>query len=1006
MALLSDTFWSQATFPSAANREHAEHGIVSFIDASNKLSDADPSVSKFADEMVVSADGRELLDAVFGNSPFLTQCILKDPMWFRDLIQDGSELACEKVIDATLKLKASELDEATTMRELRVAKRRIALGIAIADLGGVWEWPEVTKYLSAFADAAIGVACAHVLRRCAAREGLRLKSESDPEHDSGYFILAMGKLGAGELNYSSDIDLICLFDPERIDTDDDDGLLQHVVRMTRSLARILDERTIDGYVFRVDLRLRPDPASTPLAISVLAAETYYESLGQNWERAAMIKARVVAGDLDCGNTFLNNLRPFVWRKSLDFAAIEDIHSIKRQIHAHKGGGEIAVEGHDIKTGRGGIREIEFFAQTQQLIWGGRELDLRTRRTIEAIEVLVEIGQVSRSTANDLKTAYRFLRTLEHRLQMRNDEQTQKLPSTTEDISDLAVFMGYSGSDDFRTELIQQLQNVQQHYGDLFGAEPSLAANDEISGSLSFTGSESDQDTLQTLSRIGFQDPSRVDSAIRSWHHGRVRATRTTRARELLTALTPTILKEISDQSDPDATFGRFDAFLSELPAGVQLFTMFQAYPQILGLIAEIMGEAPRLASHLGRRPNLLDSVLSVDFYEPLGNMDELLSECRDALSDTQFFEDILDATRLWNGDKRFQVGIQMMRKVVNPANAAEHLSDIAETVIKILVPSVIDEFESKHGLINGGRFCILALGKLGSRELTPSSDLDLVFIYDCEDLSSESDGVKPLAVSQYYGRLGQRIISAMMSRTAEGTLYEVDMRLRPSGNKGPISTSLEGFQKYYQDAAWTWEFMTLVRSRPVFETDDMGTDVRHTIESILRNHRDQSALSTDISAMRARIEKQYPTRSPWAIKHVPGGLVDIDFIAQYLVLANATEQPDILQHNSKSIFSTAKRSRLISDQAADTLIDAALLYQQLSTFLSLVIEGALDDEGVTQLSERLKRDVAEIVESESFEKLQERLVDTEADVRHMFEMIVGPLSDDAGLNEDEIPTQD
>lgn len=1007
MSFLDHTFWASCTFPSAADKESAERGMTSFIETAGNLvgsdvSDSD-SIEEFAHQITQADDGIALLEAVFGNSPFLTQCILRDLIWFRHLIEKGSDIVADEIIQSTRALKKQDLDEPSTMRELRVAKRRMAVTIALADISGVWDWPMVTTSLSQFADEAISVACAFVLKKCAARGGLNLLSEDDPESGSGYFVLAMGKLGARELNYSSDIDLICLFDPEQINTDDFDELQQHVIRMTRSLARILDERTVDGYVFRVDLRLRPDPASTPLAISVLAAETYYESLGQNWERAAMIKARVAAGDMACGKVFLDNLRPFVWRKSLDFAAIEDIHSIKRQIHAHKGGAEIAVEGHDIKTGRGGIREIEFFAQTQQLIWGGREVELRTCRTIDAINVLVELGQVTREVADALEVSYGFLRNLEHRIQMRNDEQTQKLPDTPEEIATLAIFMGYQTPDDFRADLVRHLSTVQHHYGELFGAAPSLSANSEISGSLSFTGAESDTDTLQTLQRIGFQEPSRIDNAIRAWHHGRVRATRSTRARELLTELTPTILKEIAKQSDPDATFGRFDDFLSGLPAGVQLFSMFQAFPKLLGLIAEIMGEAPRLASHLGRRPSLLDSVLSADFYDPLGSIEDLEKECRELLGDAQFFEDVLDAMRLWNGDKRFQVGIQLLRKALSAEDASTHFSDIAETVLRVLIPLVIEEFESKHGAVTGGRFCILALGKLGSQELTPASDLDLIFIYDCDDLSSESDGSKPLAVSQYYGRLGQRIISAVMARTAEGTLYEVDMRLRPSGNKGPISTAFDGFIKYYNESAWTWEHMTLVRTRPVFDTKGLGTEVKGTIDRILCKHRDVQALASDVATMRARIQNQYKKPCPWAIKHTPGGLVDVDFIAQYLVLAHGEENPEILCKKSHDIIQAAAKLDFINQQDAQALMSAASLYQQVLTFLSLVIEGELTNERVAQFSSALRRDLIEITDSENFEDLEKRLVDTEGRTRHIFERVVGTVGDAPSTPDEDIP---
>lgn len=1004
MAFRFDQYWAEARFPSPSDEESADRELASFIEATEKFRDDEnpeaQQIANFGREMANHKEAIAMLRAIFGNSPFLTQCVLRDLTWFQNLVQIGSDLASDEIIKSVRALKSQDLDEATTMRELRIAKRRIALTIALADIGEIWSWPTVTECLSRFADETISVACTFALRKCAARGGLVLKSETEPEKGCGYFVLAMGKLGAGELNYSSDIDLICLFDPERIETDDYDGLQSHAIRMTRSLSKVLDERTTDGYVFRVDLRLRPDPGSTPLAISVLAAETYYESLGQNWERAAMIKARVVAGDIECGREFLENLRPFVWRKSLDFAAIEDIHSIKRQIHAHKGGGEIAVEGHNIKLGRGGIREIEFFAQTQQLIWGGRETALRTRRTIEAISVLVELGQVSREVADVLELAYGFLRDLEHRLQMRNDEQTQKLPDTAEEIAKLATFLGYATTVEFRSELFHHLSLVQHHYGELFGAAPSLSANSDIGGSLSFTGAESDPNTLDTLNKLGFHDANRIDNAIRAWHHGRVRATRSTRARELLTELTPTILAEIAKQPDPDATFGRFDDFLSGLPAGIQLFTMFQAFPKILGLIAEIMGEAPRLATHLGRRPILLDSVLSADFYDPLGDIEELSQECGSLLGDAQFFEDILDATRLWDGDKKFQVGIQLLRKALTPADASRHLSNIAETALKVLVPRVIQEFEQKHGSVAGGRFCILALGKLGSRELTPASDLDLIFVYDCDDLGDESDGQKPLAASQYYGRLGQRIINAIMARTAEGTLYEADLRLRPSGNKGPISTSLEGFKRYYEESAWTWEHMTLVRSRAVFDTHELGQDVEHAVRAILQQSRDQKTIAKEVATMRGRIEKQYKTKCPWAIKHVAGGLVDVDFISQYLVLANAKESPEIVKNTSQDIISIAIQLGAIDKTDGQALKDAARLYQQLSTFLALAIEGTLTDDRVAQFSPSLIRDLTDITDAKDFEDLTRQLVDTEARTRHIFERVVGPV-DDAPIESDE-----
>lgn len=978
-----------ACLPPAASAEQAARGREDYLERLRLEGDAAPELTAVTDAFANTPAGRKLLDAVFGNSPFLTQCLLREPTWLGRLLLEGADALSAEIIAETRGAIAALPDEASIMRALRINKRRLALTAALADIGGLWSLYQVTGALSDFADAAASAAACYVIRRAAARGAFTLKNEDNPQAGSGFIVIGMGKLGSRELNYSSDIDLIFLFDPDCIETNDRDGLQQHAIRMTRTLARILDERTVDGYVFRVDLRLRPDPGSTPLAISVLAAETYYESLGQNWERAAMIKARPIAGDIAAGEDFIGHLRPFIWRKNLDFAAIQDIHSIKRQIHAHKGGAEVAINGHDIKTGRGGIREIEFFAQTQQLIWGGREPSVRAIRTVDAIRHLVALSQVEPAVADELEAAYEFLRHVEHRLQMQRDEQTQTLPDDDAGIAEIGAFCGYADAADFRCDLLYHLRIVERHYGDLFEDSPTLTGHDAEAGNLSFTGTGSDPDTLTTLRRYGFKDPEIIDKSIRAWHHGRVRATRSTRARELLTELTPTLLEAIAKQPNPDATFIRFDAFLSGLPAGIQLFSMFHAYPELLQLLAEIMGEAPRLADHLNRRPSLLDSVLSPDFYDPLPDIDALRVDCAEALTDVLFFEDILDATRRWNSDRRFQIGVQLLRGVISAGAAAGYFSDIADAVLQTLIPQTISEFEKNHGSVPGGQFCTLALGKLGSRELTPSSDIDLIFIYTSEQQDIISDGKRPLPASQYFSRLGQRIINAIASMTAEGTLYEVDMRLRPSGNKGPIATALEGFERYYKETAWTWEHMALVRARVIFATGSIGSAVEQIVRETLISERDRTTTAGEIAKMRGRIEKQYATSCIWAIKQVSGGQVDVDFLAQYLVLVNAREHPDILSSDAGIVFQRAAEFGLINADDAIILGDAKSLYRDLQTFLALTIEGDMTDPKVDGFSEPLREDLALVSGSQDFAALSARLIDTQTAVREIFIRLLG-----------------
>ena len=517
----------------------------------------DTDLASWAESLARDAGGRALLEAVFGNSPFLTQCLLREQRFLRGLLADGPEAGFAALLSGLRADTVTMSESAPLMRALRIAKRRAALLIGLADLCGLWDLAAVTVALSRLAETALSIAAAHLLRRAANNGDFILRHPEDPEKESGLIIIGMGKLGAFELNYSSDIDIIIFYDEEHI---------SYTGRKS-----IQEERTADGYVFRSDLRLRPDPGATPPAISLTAAELYYEGFGQNWERAALIKARPVAGDRAAGEAFIRFLRPFIWRKNLDFAAIQDIHSIKRQIYAHKGGAHIAVAGHNIKLGRGGIREIEFFAQTQQLIWGGRDPQLRGCSTLGALRALSVAGHVEPVAVEELAAAYGYLRTLEHRLQMIDDQQTQTLPSDPAALRHLAIFMGHTDLDEFAATVRQWLERVEWHYARLFENAPNLGTP---SGSLVFTGGENDPETLKTLSGMGFANAEAIASTIRGWHHGRIRATRSTRARELLTELTPALLAALVKTSDHDQAFLRFDEFLSRLPAGVPLFSLF------------------------------------------------------------------------------------------------------------------------------------------------------------------------------------------------------------------------------------------------------------------------------------------------------------------------------------------------------------------------------------------------------------------------------------------------
>ena len=899
----------------------------------------DEALQKFAADALADLQGSALLGAIFGNSPFLSQCMISDLEFARRLLQDGPDAAFGDALAAAEDRSALARETIDQVKHrLRVAKRRAALSIGVADIANIWSLEQITAALSDFACAALGASCRHLLRQMHESGALALPNPDDPEAGSGLIILGMGKLGARELNYSSDIDLIVLFDQDTVPYIGEHGLQHLFTRFARNLVALMDERTRDGYVFRTDLRLRPDPGATPPAISVLAAELYYESVGQNWERAAMVKARPVAGDEQAGLAFLDILRPFMWRRSLDFAAIQDIQSIKRQINAHRGGAEIAVAGHNIKLGRGGIREIEFYAQTQQLIWGGRDPDLRVRSTIEAITRLTDTGHVEADTLSDLTEAYAFHRRLEHRLQMIDDRQTHELPEDEEGLTRIAIFLGYEDLAGFTADLLAQLRIVETHYAALFEDDGDLAGP----GNLVFTGADDDPDTLKTLAEMGFAEPAVVSGMVRVWHTGRYRAMRSARARELLTELVPSILEAVAASPNPDLAFRRFNDFLEGMPAGVQLFSLFTAQPDLFDLVAEIMGSAPKLAGWLSRYPILLDGVLSRDFFDFIPCPDEMASELSEALEMAPDFQDFLDIERRWANDKVFQVGAHMLRGRMSPVEASTPLSDVADSCLKALLPEIENAFAADHGKIPGGTMAVVAFGKLGSREMTVSSDLDLMFIYDCPPDTVVSDGRKPLSPGQYYARLFQRFIGAITAPTGEGKLYEVDMRLRPAGEAGPIASSFEGFIKYQEAGAWTWERQALTRARVICAEGDLGARFGDVMRSVLTIPREPGRLASEVREMRDRLLKEHGTDDVWSVKHVRGGLVDIEFIAQYLQLRYAAKAPEILAGDTGSVLKEAGRLGLIDAEIAADLYAVTVLWRNVQGILRLTVEGTFE----------------------------------------------------------------
>ena len=918
--------------PPPADEEAATTGLERWRETARETRDG--SLAAAMRGFAAEPEGRRILASIFGGSPYLTQCCLAEPGFLLRLVEQGHDATFAELIGRLNSEVANLRERAALMAALRREKRRAALLIALADLSGQWPLDRVTGALSEFAETALDRAVRALLGEAITAGEI---APEDAER-SGLIVLGMGKLGARELNYSSDIDLILLYDPERAAYRGKRGVQAFFTGLAHELVRVMSERTAEGYVFRTDLRLRPDPGSTPPAVSLEAALNYYESAGQNWERAAMIKARPVAGDRAAGAAFLDELRPFLWRKNLDFAAIQDIHSIKRQINAHRGGTTIAVEGHDIKLGRGGIREIEFFAQTQQLIWGGRKPELRQAGTLDALAALAAAGQIGADDLAALTESYHFLRKLEHRLQMIDDAQTHSVPRDPIALHRVAILMGFANAGQFARALTARLGAVETIYMRLFAEAPSLSAL----GNLVFTGAEDDPETLKTLAGLGFADPPKIAAVIRGWHHGRYRATRSQRARELLTELVPALLQAFGASPHPDPAFLRFDAFLARLPAGVQFFSLFYNNPQILALVAEIMGAGTWLAEAVARRPMLLDAVLAVSFFEPSPPRAALAAELEAALKEARHYEEMLDIVRRWVGERRFKLGVQLLRHWLDGETSGAAFADIAGTVIEALLPRVAAEFAKSHGQVPGGEMAVLGLGKLGSREMTVTSDLDLILVYDAPAHSEASDGVRGLPVATYYARLAQRFINALTAPTSEGGLYEVDMRLRPSGNSGPLASSLAAFRKYHQELAWTWEQMALTRARVLAGPARLATLIRDEIAGILTRSREMAPLALDVDEMRQRIAAEHRNPGFWDVKNRPGGMLDIEFIAQFLQLAHAARHPTILAVNTIAAIEAAARAGVLDAQAARELAGSLALWRNVQALLKLTGEEPFD----------------------------------------------------------------
>jgi [glutamine synthetase] adenylyltransferase / [glutamine synthetase]-adenylyl-L-tyrosine phosphorylase len=926
-----------ATWPSPHDTGAAERLVERFAE-----------LGRAEERLAARAPVAALLRSLGGNSPYLADLAVREQVRFRAIAAHGPD----EVVTATLKELAAIAPQSRRDRvaaALRRAKRVVALATAIADICGIWPLERVTAILSDLAEATLGLAMAHLLRAAHDAGELRLPDPEDPTRGGGFTVLGMGKLGARELNFSSDVDLVLLYDPAApIYTERSEG---HAIggftsRIARGLVSLMEARDADGYVFRTDLRLRPDPAVTPPAVALPAAIAYYESMGQNWERAAMIKARPVAGDLALGAGFLEAIRSFVWRRGLDFAAVADIHAMKRRIDDYRGGALAhapdpvpRVAGHNVKLGEGGIREIEFLAQTLQLVWGGRDPGLRVPTTLGALRLLARAGHVPRRADGELAAAYRFLRSVEHRLQMVADRQVHELPQRPADLARFATFMGYPDAAIFAAELLHHLGRVRARYAEVFELVPEPLDAGPYDPELDFSGVDAAPEaTVAALRALGFGHPERIVTAVRGWQAGHVRALRSARARDLLAQMLPRILAALARQPQPDTVFTRFDAFLARQPAGVQLLSLFQRNPGLLDRIAAVLGAAPSLADHLANHPAAFDGLLSPE-EDP-----DCVRLLRVRLKDARLLEDAIEIIRRTVREEDFSVSVATMEGRLDADGAGLRRTATADAALTALLSPVLADFASRFGQVRGGSMAVVAMGKAGGREMMAGSDLDLMLVYDHPEAVHESRGGRHLPVSQWFVRAAHAYVAAVTAPGVDGRLYEVDMRLRPSGNKGPVAVALASFRRYHAEAAWTWERMALTRARVVAGPPALRARIEAAIAEALAAAGEADSIRADAASMRARMLRDLPPDGPWDVKLRAGGQIEVEFIAQVLQLLHAREAQEVCSPTTRiALTRLANAGLLIADDAA-LLIRADHVWRTVQGMLRITVgRGARGD---------------------------------------------------------------
>ncbi|MGH7774593.1 MAG: bifunctional [glutamate--ammonia ligase]-adenylyl-L-tyrosine phosphorylase/[glutamate--ammonia-ligase] adenylyltransferase [Candidatus Binatia bacterium] len=892
---------------------------------------------------------------LLGGSAYLSDILIRKGQDWPDLFIEQIQLP-QKTIADHLRELSPLLKEALSLdrfaQALRQHKQQEFLRIGARDLSSSISVEETMRELTALAEASLEIA--YRFCRSEVEKDFGLLRLPGSEKKNRFVILSMGKLGGEELNFSSDIDIIYLYEEDEGESEGGRkgkiGPRGFFTTLAERITQVVGEITEEGFIFRIDLRLRPLGRHGPLVQSVGSALLYYESWGQCWERAALIKARPSAGDKELGAKFLRDIEPFIYRRYLDFTTVEELRHMKMRIEQELLSPQ--NKNRNVKLGRGGIREIEFFTQALQLVNGGYEPRIRQHTTLLALDLLARYGYIPHRENSTLNHAYRFLRDVEHKIQMVQESHAHSIPQGEEEERALARRLNYSrrkGAGErklFWQDYRKQTASVRRAFNRLFyGAQKEISSQTNSGIGEIWNDLDQEELILEELRGVGFSDPQRAYHNLLAVRDGEPYSPPSPRRIKVMRILGPALMAEIVRSGAPDRALFNLAEFSHQVGGRTGFLSLLAENPKTLRLLITLFANSQFLTDLFLKRPELLDSLIRVDLSQLRKTREEMLKELHTALAETEDLEEKLNSMRRYRADEFIRIGLHDLGGELELEKVTSQLSDLAEACLEGALIQTIGEIEKNFGKVQRGRFAVLGMGKLGGREIDYNSDLDLIFIYDAyEEAQSDGGTSSGLGGHEYYVRVGQKLVTFLSAPTEEGIAYKIDMQLRPSGRAGPLVSSLEAFRHYHRTSSLLWERQTLIKARCVAGDRRLGADAEGVAEAFAYGESLTQDGIAEIDHLRMRMERELAREdlSQFNLKKGRGGLVDIEFLTQMLQLSYGTRCPGLRRRGTLEALKALRNEKIIKQSEYRLLSEGYLFLRQLDHRLRLERDQSID----------------------------------------------------------------